>query len=166
LPELPIPPELPELPVVPVAPGTERFTPALPPVAEMTVIGATPKEEVAPAPPTVKGCGPGKDGAGYVLIAAPPPPPPPLATLTEVVVGLGPLDTEPPLPPPPTTVTLMDLTVAGFVHVLELVYTFIAVMPVPPAVACVVASGNTTPDAPILVVAMFYSLTTRNCTCC
>jgi hypothetical protein len=83
----------------------------LPPVAEITVT-VLPKDEVLPAPPTVNGCGLGIDGAGYVLIAAPPPPPPE----PEVAeAGLAP----PPLPPPPTTVTLIALTVAGFVHVLE-----------------------------------------------
>ena len=105
-----------------------------PPVAEITVIGATPKDDVPATPPTVKGCGPGNDGAGYVLIAVPPPPPPePTMLFPEEPDG-------PPLPPPPTTVTLIDLTVAGFVHVLEPVYTFITTTPLAPAVVCVVPS--------------------------
>jgi len=143
--------KLPDDPTPPSPPATiERAVdvapPAEPPVAEITVIGAAPKEEVPPAPPTVNGCGPGIDGAGYVRMALPPPPPPPPPAGEPVEV--------PPAPPPPTTVTLIDLTVAGFVHVLEPVYAFITTLPVAPADACVVLSGNTTPDAPILVVAM------------
>jgi hypothetical protein len=85
-----------------------------------------------------------------------PPPPPPEPLLFMPPAGEVPA---PPAPPPPITVTLIALTVAGFVHVAEEVYTFKTGTPVV-ADACTLASGNVTPGAPILVVAMLYSLTT------
>jgi hypothetical protein len=49
---------------------------------------------------------------------------------------------------------LIDLIVVGLNHVEDATYAFIALDPVDPADDCVDPSGNTTPGAPIDVVAM------------
>jgi hypothetical protein len=89
-----------------------------------------------------------------VIEDKPPPPPPPPQAVAEADVGNEFTVADPPLPPPPTTVTLIALTVAGFVHVLDDVYTFITTSPEAPLLACTEPSGKVTPGAPIVVVAI------------
>jgi hypothetical protein len=90
------------------------FAPFVPPVAD----AKAPKEEVFDgAVPTVTVTGPGIDGEAIHLIEPPPPPPFPAFLPSPPV---------PPFPPAPITVTLIRLTVAGFVHVPEEVKTVVS----------------------------------------